>query len=212
MGTIIDITGQIFHHLRVIGLNPDKTNNGVNRWNCECECGNIVVHTSSNLKSGTVKSCGCKFKVLMQEAHQTHGLTGTPTYNIWKSIKQRTTNSNSIDYPNYGGKGITICDKWKDSFENFNADMGPRPSLKHSVDRFPDNNGNYEPINCRWATPEEQASNKSSNIKYEFNGNIQTLTQIAKQTNIDYENLRRRLKRGQRLDDAINEMQLKQIV
>lgn len=209
MNKQIDLTGQIFYNLSVIGKHNEKTIHGALRWNCMCVCGNIVIHTACNLKSGSVKSCGCKFKSLMQDAIVTHGRSNTPEYNIWTEIKQRTNNTNNNYYSNYGGRGITVCDRWKNSFINFYQDMGPRPTDLHSIDRI-NNEGNYEPNNCRWATIEEQANNRTTNIKYMFNGDMRTLAQIAKQTNICYENLRRRLKRGQCLEIAINEMQSKQ--
>lgn len=149
----------------------------------------------------------CKIKInndLIKNKIQ-HGFTGTSEYNIWKSIKQRTLNPKNVDYRAYGGKGITVSDSWVNSFPNFYKDMGPRPSKFHSIDRI-NNDGNYEPGNCRWATIEEQANNKSSNIKYIFENKEQTIAQIAKQQNISYEALRRRLSRGQSIELAVSAM------
>ena len=205
MGAFQNIIGQTFNYLTVIQQNPNKSNAGHYRWDCKCVCGNIVTHAASNLKSGTIHSCGCKFKSLLQDTHRTHGHSGTPEYNVWKSIKQRTTNVKNVDYPNYGGKGIKISDEWRSCFKTFISDMGPRPTDNHSVERR-NNSGNYESSNCYWATPIQQANNKSSNIRYEFHGVFQTVSELARQNNVSYEALRRRLNKGQSPIDAISEM------
>jgi hypothetical protein len=115
-------------------------------------------------------------------------------YNIWVMIRQRVNNSNNYDYPHYGGIGIKICDRWK-SFKNFIEDMGPAPTPKHSIDRI-DNNGNYEPGNCRWATVTEQANNKHTNIVLTINGESHTLADWSRIAGIKYTILYDRFKRN----------------
>jgi hypothetical protein len=127
---------------------------------CRCECGterSIPVHT---LKQGTSRHCGCRNGENNADLHGTHLMTGTPEHRTWSHMKERCSNPNSQDWPAYGGRGIVVCDRWRDSFEAFYADMGPRP-LGTSIDRT-DNDGNYEPGNCRWADKWQQAANKPS--------------------------------------------------
>ena len=162
-----DLTNQRFGLLTAVKIidKPGRCN-----WECICDCGNIKIILAESLKSGKTKSCGCFNTKVVKDRMTTHGLTETPEYITWTSMKTRCLNQNSIKYPDYGGRGITICDRWKDSFENFFEDMGKRPSPKHSLDRHPDKNGNYEPLNCRWATIPQQGRNKRNNVMIESNG------------------------------------------
>jgi hypothetical protein len=121
-----------------------------------------------------------------------HGKTGTSEFYTWDSMRQRCLNPLSKPYKNYGGRGITICSRWKKSFINFLNDMGPRPSSNHSLDRINNNKG-YTPKNCRWATRKEQASNTRSNVSYTFKGCTKTLTQWADFINVSKDTLWRRL-------------------
>lgn len=106
----------------------------------------------------------------ISKEHTTHGKTQTTEYRSWASMKNRCYNNKLVDFKNYGGRGIIVCDRWLNSFENFYRDMGKKPTAGHSIDRFPNKNGNYEPTNCRWATKVEQVRNQRSNIWIEYNG------------------------------------------
>ena len=154
----VDFINQRFGRLVVIEKTDKRSGTNV-IWKCKCDCGNEVFVSSSNLRSGHTQSCGCLQKERVSKAKTTHGMRFTSEYYSWNNMKARCYNPNYKHYKDYGGRGITICDRWRDSFENFLEDMGSKPSNKHSIDRI-DVNGNYDPENCKWSTSQEQARNK----------------------------------------------------
>ena len=157
-------------------------------WLCVCDCGNETEVDGCALRDGSTRSCGCLAKDLLI----THGKTKSIEYRTWANIKARCYNKNNTCFKNYGGRGIAVCNRWKNSFEKFLSDMGQRPSPEHSIDRI-DNDGNYEPSNCRWATRTEQANNCRSNTFYELDGESLTLAQWGKKLNINDGTLRNRV-------------------
>lgn len=151
-----DITGQRFGKLTAIRTTGEKRW-GVYLWECRCDCGNLKTVAVNTLRSLTVRSCGCLLKEAARARPQFHGYYGTTTYKTWDSMVQRCANEKSTSYPQYGGIGISVCDRWK-VFKNFLEDMGERPEGM-SLDRI-NPFGNYCLDNCRWATVLLQARNK----------------------------------------------------
>ena len=130
------------------------------KFQVKCDCGNTTNVILNSLRNGKTTSCGCYNKQVLEERNRTHGLRNHYLYHTWSRMKQRCYNPNCEDYKYYGAVGVTICDRWRYSFPNFLEDVGDRPSPKHSIDRFPDKYGNYEPTNVRWATHSEQMLNR----------------------------------------------------
>lgn len=162
-----------FGRLTVIGEARSRFRSGRNRRfvSCQCSCGSEVEVWYKSLISGQTNSCGCLSSEVHREAvsaaHEAstkhgHAVDGkqTPEFKAWVNMKYRCDNPSAQNYEYYGARGITVCDRWRDSFEVFLADMGPRPGAGYSLDRYPNNDGNYEPGNCRWATADEQAKNR----------------------------------------------------
>lgn len=185
------VVGMIFG--RWTPLREVERNLGVGRmFECVCECGvqrNVI---GTDLINGGSKSCGC----LNRELHTTHGMSNTAELKIWNHMIARCYNSNTNCFDNYGGRGIQVCERWRSSFESFLADMGMRPSLEHSIDRFPNNNGNYEPGNCRWATPLQQGRNKRNNRLVTIGDVTKCLSEWSEETGVKASTIARRIDSG----------------
>lgn len=166
-------------------------------WLCRCDCGTERNVKTVELTSGRSKSCGCRKSILIADGGQAkHGQSYAPDFQVWKGMIARCHNPKSKDFRNYGGRGITVCDRWRESPQAFFDDMGPRPTPRHSIDRFPDNDGNYEPGNCRWATTKEQASNRRSSRHIEHEGVTRTLSEWAEHVGLRIDTLHQRLGLG----------------
>lgn len=207
MGSFIDLTGQRFGRLTVIGRAPSliaddkirKTGRRITVWRCQCDCGNVKDIISWSLRSGHTISCGCYCQDNMRKRMTTHGdtLNGKPTrlYKIWDCMKNRCYNPNKKSYARYGGRGITVCDEWLNSFESFKewaCANGYQDDL--TIDRI-DNDQGYCPSNCRWATRKEQNSNKSNNHYLTYNGETKTLMQWSEVTGLPFSTLSTRARK-----------------
>lgn len=162
------------------------------KWLCRCDCGNEREMFQQRLSDGTAVSCGCANKEITIKAHTTHGMSKTPIYGVWVGMISRCSNEHNAMWHNYGGRGISVCSRWR-SFENFYADMGDLPYVGAEIDRI-DNDGNYEPGNCKWATRKEQTNNTRRNVFVEVDGVVKTVAQWSEQTGISHRTLAHRAK------------------
>ena len=199
MGKFIDLTGQKFGRLVVIQL-ADKGGSGKIRYLCLCDCGNRIIVQAGNLKNYHTRSCGCfKTEILTKHGHSTRTIT-SKTYRAWRHIFDRCTNPNDKAYRNYGGRGITVCKRWR-KFVNFLEDMGEAPE-GYQIDRI-DNNGNYCKSNCRWVTPKTNSRNTRINRLITFDGKTQCLAAWAEETDINYNTLHGRFLRGWTIEKTL---------
>lgn len=199
-----NLDGHQFGRLTVLSEGPRSRHNQ-RMWRCLCECGKTTLSTHSNLTTGKSTSCGCLTIERAIERSVTHGATRgrkkSPEYMIWHAMRQRCTKPNAADYKYYGGRGISVCDRWSD-FALFLADMGQRPSRAHSIDRK-DNDGPYSPENCRWATRQEQHNNMRSVRWIEIDGERKTITQWENQFSLRHGILNERLASGWPMDSRL---------
>lgn len=197
-----ELVGKRFGRLKVIRRNGSSKHKRA-LWLCRCDCGNELTVIGNSLTVGRVNSCGCLKIEQLKERLITHGLTTSehfhPLYETWSGIKDRINNPNNPGWHNYGGRGIKICDRWKDSFQNFIDDMGPRPSDKHSIDRI-DNDGDYCPDNCRWATRKQQANNKQTSISITIGNQTKPISEWCKHYKIKYATALWRFNHGWAID------------
>lgn len=177
-----------------------RTNSGRLKFKCLCDCGNEKIAESSNIERGTTSSCGC----YRTEFFTKHGMVDTPEWHTWCAMRDRCQNENNAKYPRYGGRGITVCDRWLESFNNFFDDMGEKPGGEYSIERT-NNDGDYKPENCKWATPKEQSLNKSNNRNITFNGETHPVAEWERICGFKPKTINSRLNYGWTPERAITE-------
>jgi hypothetical protein len=175
-----------YSRLTVIGEAFRQYASGRRRmWVVQCVCGTKKTVFATDVKRGLTRSCGCLHREMLQKEKTTHGRTGTPEYVAWAHIIQRCENPNNKSYGTYGGNGVRVCKDWRESFDQFFADMGERPSTEHSIDRI-DPTGDYEPVNCRWLLNSKQSANRRTNIYVEHNGQRLCLADYCRAVGLSY--------------------------
>lgn len=193
MNTKVEMTGKRFGRLTVLEECNEHTKHRQLVYKCQCDCGNTVTVRGYKLRSGHTKSCGC----LRHEKYALkHGKRHTRLYSIWLNMKDRCCNKNTPRYNDYGSRGIVVCDEWKNdfmTFHNWAMENGYRDDL--TIDRI-NNDGNYEPGNCKWSTPKQQANNTRSNVWLTFNDKTQTMMQWSEELNIPYITIKNRHRKG----------------
>lgn len=167
---------------RLVAMEAVGTDGNSVFWRCNCDCGKETVMRSHQFTSGRVVSCGCYMREQVSKRSTKHGMHGSREYRSWDAMKNRCTNHSHKHFSRYGGRGITFCDRWSD-FKNFIADMGPMPAGNYTIDRK-DNNGNYCPENCVWATRKEQARNRNCLKRFTHDGKTLTITEWSEITGI----------------------------
>jgi hypothetical protein len=175
-----------------------RSSRGIGRWRFRCDCGKKCALWTNNVRNGHTRSCGCwrrERSVQIGRQTATHRMTGLIEHRAWTQLRNRCQNSRNKDYKEYGGRGIKVCKRWE-KFENFYADMGPRPSVKHSLDRHPDNDGDYKPSNCRWATKKQQRRNQRRSKMVRYQGRRMTLAEACDLSGVRSDKARLRLRRG----------------
>lgn len=199
MGQLIDLTGKKNGRLTIVRRVPDRRR-GWPRWLAMCDCGAEKEFDSNALR--TTLSCGClkRERMASLKARKTHGRSRSPIYGIWCKMRDRCENPKNKDYPKWGGRGISVCARWK-KFENFLSDMGERPE-RMTIERL-DNDGDYEPSNCKWASRKEQAWNTSRNRYFEINGESLILSEWARRLGTSTDTIDFRLKAGWPIEKAL---------
>lgn len=205
-----DLEGMVFGRLTV--LRRDGSIGSSKAWVCQCSCDpggeRLRRLPTGNLLKGNTQSCGCLNRERSTERlvaiNRRHGMFGTRVYRIWRGLLHRCLDSKSSSYRFYGARGVTVCERWRDSFEAFYADMGDPPTPAHTIDRrF--NDRPYNKANCRWATMKEQQNNRSNNVVIEFAGDSKTLTQWAEHLGFNAKTLQYRIERGWSVERAFTE-------
>ena len=192
-----DLTGKKFGKLEVIGVHD--TGSRKTYYVCQCDCGNVKVVRADSLISGATKSCGCTKKEQDKTnltANHRHKMSGTRIYETWQDMKRRCYNKQNVRYDRYGGRGITVCEEWLNNFQSF-YDWAIRNGYSDdlTIDRI-DNDGNYEPSNCRWSTVKEQCNNRSSNINITIGNATKSLMSWCEIFNVDYKKVHARYQRN----------------
>lgn len=194
------LVGQVFGHLTVVAPSAARRI-GAKLWDCRCTCGTVKPVSGAHLRSGFTVSCGCRQGIIRGEQLRRHGENGrTAEHKVWGSMHSRCRSARK----DYGGRDITVCARWSgpQGFQNFLEDMGRRPGPGYWIERK-DNDGNYEPSNCVWATTLEQGANKRNNRKVTFNGETLHLAEWARRTGISDKLIGQRLKAGWSVERAL---------
>lgn len=195
MTEVKDLMGRKFGKLKVLKDSGLRTSQGFVRWWCRCICGNLTLVRSGSLLEGSSKSCGCLTGKQIKHGQTKNGKR-TSEYVAWCNILKRCYNENDESYLWYGGKGIFVCERWKNDFATFFKDMGVKPAPKYTIERV-DNDGPYSPENCRWATWKEQNRNRKDNRLITYSGKILCLTEWAEKLGVTRDFLYAKIRYGQ---------------